>query len=350
MLVRATLLTLLALGLARPTMTSLSALLGGGNASAVAIVLDNSASMGMVDQNRIRFDVALGAAQQILSQIREGDQVVLFLTNGPTEGPFKELGKLHRTPDLVQQILNQAAVSYEKADLGSWVEQARKVLVESDAPNKQIYVLTDQQKLSWDGMKKEEKTAGEEQGLSELEKKAKKIPIIIVDTNRQPKPNVAIQGVELEAAIPVAGLPVKATVEVFNAAGFEDKRLVELYIDDTKEAISSELKIAPQGRASFPFLFTFKRGGLHRGEVRLVGEDGSKFDDRRFFTMEVDQGIPVAIVGRKNMRFPTSTTRSMWNRPCRRPGRGQAGPCAPRCSRPRICSPSRLPISRSSIA
>ena len=228
----------------------------------------------------------------------------LFLTNGPTEGPFKELGKLHRTQDLVQQILNQAAVSYEKADLGSRVEQARKALVESDAPNKQIYVLTDQQKLSWDGMKKEEKTAGEEQGLSELEKKAKNIPIIIVDTDRQPKPNVAIQGVELEAAIPLAGLPVKATVEVFNAATFEDKRLVELYIDDTKEAISSELKIAPEGRATFSFQFTFKRGGLHRGEVRLVGEDGSKFDDRRFFTMEVDQGIPVAIVGAQKHEIP----------------------------------------------
>ena len=218
----------------------------------MAIVLDNSASMGMVNQNRIRFDVALGAAQQILSQIREGDQVALFLTNGPTEGPFKELGKLHRTPDLVQQILNQAAVSYEKADLGSWVEQARKALVESDATNKQIYVLTDQQKLSWDGMKKEEKTAGDEKGLSELEKKAKKVPIILVNTDRQPKPNVAIQGVELEAAIPVAGMPVKATVEVFNAADFEDKRLVELYIDDTKEATSSELKIAPRAARAFP--------------------------------------------------------------------------------------------------
>ena len=125
-----------------------------------------------------------------------------------------------------------------------------------------------------------------------------------MDCNRQPKPNVAIQGVELEAAIPVVGMPVKATVEVFNASAFEDKRLVELYLDDAKEAISSELKIAPQGRASFPFLFTFKRGGLHRGEVRLVGEDGSKYDDRRFFTMEVDQGIPVAIVGPQKHEIP----------------------------------------------
>ena len=173
-------------------------------------------------------------------------------------------------------------------------------------------------------MKKEEKTADEEKGLSELEKKTKKIPIIIVDVDRQPKPNMAIQGVELEAAIPVAGLPVKATVEVFNAATFEDKRLVELYIDDTKEATSSELKIPPQGRATFPFQFTFKRGGLHRGEVRLVGEDGSKYDDRRFFTMEVDQGSWRSSA-RRNMRFPTLMTRSTWTGSRLGPGRSRLG-------------------------
>jgi hypothetical protein len=94
----------------------------------------------------------------------------------------------------------------------------------------------------------------------------------------------------------VAGLPVKATTEIYNAAAVSQQRLVELYIDETKEASSPVLNIGPDGRATHTFMFTFKRGGLHRGEVRLVGEDGSKLDDRRFFTMEVDQGIPVAIV------------------------------------------------------
>ena len=35
-----------------------------------------------------------------------------------------------------------------------------------------------------------------------------------------------------------------------------------------------------------------------------MGEDGSKYDDRRFFTMEVDQGIPVAIVRAQRHEIP----------------------------------------------
>ena len=274
MFVRAAVLALIGLGLAKPTMTSFGALLGGGNASAIAILLDNSASMGVIDQNRARFETALGAARQILGQVRDGDQVGLFLTNGPTEGPFKEAGKLHRTQDLVEQMLNQAAVSYERADLGVQVQQARLALAAADAPNKQIYVITDQQKLSWDGLKKEESAAEEEQALSDLEKTARKIPVILVNCNRQPQPNAAVQGVELEAAIPVVGMPVKATVEVFNASGFEDKRLVELYLDDAKEAVSSELKMA-QGRADLPLSVHLQarrvapRRGPPRGRRRL---------------------------------------------------------------------------------
>ncbi len=96
--------------------------------------------------------------------------------------------------------------------------------------------------------------------------------------------------------MPVAGLPVKATVTLLNTSTVPQQPRVELLIDGAKESSSPELNVPPQGRAKHEFSFIFQRGGLHRGEVRLVGEDGSKYDDRRFFTMEVDQGIPVAIV------------------------------------------------------
>ena len=48
MVLRAAVLLLIAAGLARPTVTSLGSLWGGAS-SAVVIILDNSASMGMID-------------------------------------------------------------------------------------------------------------------------------------------------------------------------------------------------------------------------------------------------------------------------------------------------------------
>ncbi len=115
---------------------------------------------------------------------------------------------------------------------------------------------------------------------------------------------LAVQGLKLVAPVPVAGLPVKAMVELFNASPVAQQRLLELYVDGSKEKSSPVLKIPPERRLTHDFQFAFKTGGLHRGEVRLVGDDGSKLDDRRFFTMEVDQGIPVAIVQARRHEIP----------------------------------------------
>jgi hypothetical protein len=306
MVLRAAVLLLLAVGLAKPTLTSLRSL-GGGADTAVAIVLDNSASMGTADQGQVRFRTALRAAEQIAGQLHEGDQVALFLSGGPL---LPELGRLDRTQEQVRQMLLQwlnapsptGGVSYERADLALKVRQARSLLAESEAANKQIYVLTDLQRLSWE-------SSGSGDGLAAAGTAAapaakEDIPIILVDCNRAPAPNVAVAGVSLATAVPVAGLPVKATAELFNACPDAQQRRLELYVDGAKEESSPMLSLPPGGRLTHEFTFTPTRGGLHRGEVRLVGEDGSELDDRWFLTAEVDQGIPVAVVKPQRHEIP----------------------------------------------
>ena len=114
LLMRIVLLLLLALGLAKPTVTSLGSLLGVGARSAVAIILDNSASMGMIDQDRLRLETAVNAAGQILDEWQSGDEVVLLPTNGP---PLTDQDRLERTPEKPRQMLPQCRVSYQRADL-----------------------------------------------------------------------------------------------------------------------------------------------------------------------------------------------------------------------------------------
>ncbi len=290
MLIRAALLALIAVGLASPTLTSLPSLLGSGSASVVAIVLDNSASMATIDEGSPRFETAQKAARQILDQLEDGDQVALFLSGGPA---FAEQGRLDRTHQRVRQILAAARVSYERADLGAAVQQARALLADSEADNRQIYVISDMQRLSWENLAKPQAAA-----------KDKEIPIIIVDCNRAPKPNVAVAGVRLPAPVPVAGLPITATVELFNTATIPQKRHLELFTDGSKRATSPALDIPAGGRVRHDFQFTFQRGGLHRGEVRLVGEDGCPLDDRRCFAIDIGRGIPVAVVKREKHEIP----------------------------------------------
>lgn len=308
MLLRMAALILIALGLANLTLTNLGSLWGGGGAAAVAIVLDNSASMGAIDQgkeeSKPRFDFALDAAQQIMRELKGKDKVVLFLTGGPD---FPEEGRMDDTHEVVYQMLAQADVSYERADLAVKVRQARKQLVKSKLENKQIYVVTDLQEHCWETLEKLAGAAAEnpEEQLGEEEREELEIPIILVDCNRAPKANQAIQRVTLEAAVPVTGLPVTVNATLFNAAKADQRRL-DLYVDGVKRATSDAIEIPTEGikDMSKPFEFRFDRGGLHRCEVRLVGNDGSPMDDRRFFSMEVDAGIPVALVKAQQHEIP----------------------------------------------
>jgi hypothetical protein len=304
MLLRAAVLFLLAVGLARPAITSLGALWGGSSTAAV-IVLDNSASMGMIDGDRPRLETATAAAMQILDQLVEGDQVALLPTCGPA---FPDAGKLLRRQAPVREILSQCRVTYERASLQRALQQARALLAKSEAPNRQIYVITDMQRTSWDEAQKAEKSVStESQNQSpnpQIPESPNPLPIILVNCNRAPKPNAAVQRIDVEAAIPVTGAPMKASTVLLNTATVEQKRTVELLIDGIRQSVSPELSLPPLGRAKHEFGFTLTRGGLHRGEVRLLGEDGSTYDDRRLFALQVDQGIPVAIVKSRRHEIP----------------------------------------------
>ena len=345
MLVRAAVLVLIALGLARPTVTHLRVLLGSAP-SAVVLLIDNSASMGAVDRQQSRFELAVGAASQILDELGPSDQVALLLTGGP---PHPELGQLDSTQERIRQVLPQCRVSYEGADLGARIREARRLLAESDAPNKQIYVLTDMQARSWDGLKQETgdgglsqflrskngtvpfadsqsatSPAGADTGSSPGKENPREgdspifaaqksgqspavgadIPVMVVDCGGEPLPNVAVEGVEVKAPVPVAGLPIAIGADLWNTSEHPQQRMVELVIDGQKEQSSPLLSLPPRGRIKHDFAFTFHRSGLHQGEVRLVGQDGSKLDDLRFFSLELDQGIPVAIVKPRRHEIP----------------------------------------------
>ncbi len=322
MLLRMAVLILIALGLAGPTITSLANLWTGGAHSAVAIILDNSASMGIIDRDRARFETAVRAARQILDELEDGDQIALFLTGGP----FEERNQLDYDKARIDELLAQCSVSYEKADLGVKLQQARKLLDDSNIPNKQIYVLSDLQELSWETFEQngadesdnaQERLAADgtsaEPRLAADGTSAKPddqapvgldIPVIFVDCNRAPKTNVAVAGITLGVTLPVTDVPIKISAELLNDATVEQQRHIELLIDGQPQATSPELAIPAGGWLKYDFEHTFKRGGVHHGEVRLAGEDGSGLDDRRFFSIEIDQGIPVAVVKPEKHEIP----------------------------------------------
>ncbi|HBT75435.1 MAG TPA: hypothetical protein DEB39_00595, partial [Planctomycetaceae bacterium] len=125
---------------------------------------------------------------------------------------------------------------------------------------------------------------------------AAKIPIIVVNCAESPKPNVALLRLDMRSALPIAQVPIPISVRLKNESNIEQNRRIEVYVDGVQQYAGSDVAMAPGAEERHDFTIVFDRGGLHKGEVRLVGSDGNKYDDKLFFALEVDQGIPVALV------------------------------------------------------
>ena len=161
----------------------------------------------------------------------------MLTTNGPS---LPELDHLDSTQEKIRQVLPQCRVSHERADLGAQIREARALLAKSDAPNKQIYVLTDMQRNAWEsagGAPVAESQAAADPALD--------APLFVVDCSRAPRPNVAIHSVELKSTVPVSGVPVTISVDLRNTSETDQQRLVELVIEGTKKEQTSPVLNVP---------------------------------------------------------------------------------------------------------
>ena len=307
MLLRMAVLLLIAIGLANPTIRNLSNLWGGAQTSAV-IVLDNSASMGQADGDSSRLETAVAAAEKILDELGSGDNIAVIVPCGPT---FPENGQLFTSQDKVRKVLRDTKVSYEKANLVAAVHQARTLLVKAQTPSKLIFVISDQQTVSWQGLATPPPPipTGGGEGITEPEyrlnedelsgaerREMMQIPVILVNCNQAPKPNVGLVRLDTRNVIPIAQVPVPMSALLKNTSSLEQTRRFDVFVNGIKQYSSTDIKLEPNGEAVHPFTIIFDRGGLHKGEVRLAGTDGNPLDDKLYFAMEVDQGIPVALV------------------------------------------------------
>ena len=283
LVLRAAALLLIALALAKPTIDQLGNLLGRSDASAVVLILDNSASMSTVDVGGSRWDAAMAATHEIIDQLNDRDSVALLLTCGP---PRPALDRLYQNQEIIRQTLAECRVRHERADLAVRLRTAEGLLRDSQAPNKEIYVITDMQTAAWDSALASAPAARPD----DLP------PVILVDVHREPLPNVALVDVSLQSAGPVAGLPIQATVRLQGDLTLDQQRHVELLIDDKLIETSPTIAISAGATAEHSFNFAIDQPGIHAGIVRLVGDDSCTTDNQRYFALSVTRNIPVAVV------------------------------------------------------
>ncbi len=273
-----------AIALARPMLKG-SGLRGKEGAPlAVALVIDNSARMQYVFQNRTRQEEATKMAQELLKKLPENTEVAVVDLSRSAAGFAVDLGT-------AESRVQNLAVENNPRPFEDAVREALQLVAEREDSRQEIFLFTDLNAESFT-----------ESALSSIDEALAETPdvrIYLVDVGVEEVRNLELQPLELRSTTLRLGESLPIEVPLL-ATGITEEPLVELYLRDaTGETIKrgqrvAELSAEGAGRV------TFELGdlplGVHQGSVRLAASDPLQADNVRYFSVEVRPAAQVLLL------------------------------------------------------
>jgi hypothetical protein len=275
---------LFAMALARPLILPRGQSFLGGQSRSVVLVLDDSASMGYVEDGVSLFDRARGTAREVLDSLRPGDSASIVLAGRRQAGP--EVLFPQPTPELgdVHQALAALKASSLGTDLTAALARAEALVQASSAQSKEVYVLSDLQQSGW-----------ETDSSAQTPPSGGDALYFFVRIRPKDPENVAVTAVQYAAARPMVGVPFAIRPHVRVQGAGISSCTVQLYMDGQK-VNERRLDQLQSGRWAVPrFNHTFTTGGWHSGYVE-VQDQTLTADNRRYFAFEVLDSIKLLAV------------------------------------------------------
>jgi hypothetical protein len=246
--------------------------------------------MGLADGGDVRFERARAAALRILDLLQEGDQAAVILTSGPT----RQQGEMYRQVENVERLVEDASLGMSAADLPAALAEARRVLQGSDAPNTELFVMTDLQQSNWRSSSNSSDSDADQTDESEPE-----TPLLLVDVHRERPVNLAVESVDVRTAVPAVGLPMEIVASVRNAAPSPQPVQLELVIGDALINRPPATTLAAGEVRTVSFDYQPTQAGIQVGRVKIVGDDASALDNERAFVIDTQSPVQVALVDQR---------------------------------------------------
>lgn len=281
--VRMALCALFAVALAKPLLLPKGQSVVVGQSRSVVFVLDDSASMGLIDGGQSLLVKTQQVARDLIGELKPGDSASVVLAGRRAAGPqvlFAE--PTANLPD-VRQAIDGVAVASLGTDLSSAVRRAEEVLRSSTAQSKEIYVLSDLQDSGWE--------------LPDAPVSATKSDSLVffVRLRAASSENLAVTAMQYATSRPMVGVPFLIRPHIRNAGQHVRDATVRLVVDGKKVG-EQELKGLQPGRWQVPrFHHAFDKGGWHSGYVE-VADESLAADNRRYFAFQVLDSITLLAV------------------------------------------------------
>ena len=145
LILRCLALILLVFALARPAWTS-ATWLPGERRAGVVIAIDSSFSMQQGVEGSTRFDKALKRVEVMRDQMAAGDPVTLVLLGGDHRVVLRNMAYDRARFD---EALNDLKAGPGILDLGNAPKRIAELVADMEAPQKEVYLITDGQASDW---------------------------------------------------------------------------------------------------------------------------------------------------------------------------------------------------------
>ena len=313
LLLRTLIILILVLAFARPVIEGLAgALLGRGleQRAVVAIVLDNSYSMGAGRYGDTPFAAARAEAGRIIDRMRQSDEGLLILSAMPPEA-------LPQVPtarkEMLRAHLAEAEISERTGDIAGALRLARQKLAGVVSANKEIHLLSDLQRTDWQVMAESESTTqpdptAQTESTTQPDPTAQTeshTPIYLYPYAASDVDNASIDAVSVSEGLLIRNQPERFVATITNRNGASERarrtREVRLVINgETRD--SRQVSSEPGGTGSVQFNVVIDTPGRYSGYVEL-DEDDVAADNRRYFTLNVPETFGVTAVGLTRSRY-----------------------------------------------
>lgn len=283
LIIRTLIILLIALALARPALKGVFVSSVQAHAkTTVAIVLDNSFSMNLLREDGYLFGTAQKKCLEIVDLLKEGDDAVFILMSDYPNAVFEEPTYNF---DLLREEIQDAEISERPTDVAASLQKAYELLSESKNLNKELYLITDMQKMGWESV----------QELDDDVLNQENVRTYLIPVRGEITENTCIEKIDYSNQLIQMGEPVLFRMQVrnFGEEAVSD-RLLQLAVDGKRMA-QAGISVEPGKSNSTVLSVTFDNADAYSGHGELA-EDLLYSDNTRYFSIKLNSNPDVLIV------------------------------------------------------
>ena len=286
LILRCLALLLLVFALARPTWNNRSSFLPGERRAGVVIAIDSSFSMGHGGEGQSRFGEALKRVDVIRRKMAPGDPVTLVLLGGDQRVVLRNMAFDQARFDEALAGLKPGA---GKVDLANEPKRIAGLVADMEAPNKEVYLITDAQATDW-----KQPSAQLRDSLAALGQQAK----VFVVPVRGEDSNLAVTELQMVSGVLRKGTTARYRATIRNCGSAPVSNVaVQCRVDDVEIDRKIIPMIASGASESVSLFVPFHNAGATRITAEISGDKLAADNVRRTVAVVRDRVSVLCVDG-----------------------------------------------------